>query len=43
MRDPYFIGKKESKYYGSCTLKLINLNNDLKEEHDLSEHYPEIE
>jgi hypothetical protein len=30
------------KFYGSSKLKLVDLSTDIKEEHDMSEQYPEV-
>ncbi len=35
-------GGDKHKFYGSSTMKLIDLSKDIKEEHDLSEQHPEV-
>jgi len=39
--DNKYDGGDKYKFYGSSELKLIDLTEDIKEEHDVSEQYPE--
>ncbi len=40
--DNKYDGGDKYKYYGSSQLKLIDLTEDIKEEHNVSEQYPEV-